>query len=70
MESNIDFEEEKDLENIVNLVLKQAIDFNAQKTSLSAALRLFYSRGYRVGYNEAMKDAKMGKDKRVAAHLN
>ena len=42
----MDIEEEKDLENTVNLVLKHASDTNAQKTSLSAALRLFYSRGY------------------------
>ena len=66
----MDIEEEKDLENIVNLVLKQASDSNAQKTSLNAAIRLFYSRGYQAGYDEAMKDAKVGKDKRVIAHLN
>ena len=62
--------EEQDLENTVELVLKHAGNFESQRTSLRAALRLFYSIGHRNGYNEAMADAKIGKDKRVVAHLN
>lgn len=63
-------EEEKDLTKTVEQVLKHASDPKAQRTSLRAALRLYYSMGYQNGYSEAMADAKVGKDKRVVAHLN
>lgn len=62
--------EEQDLEKTVELVLKHASDPKAQRTSLRAALRLYYSMGHQNGYSEAMADAKAGKDKRVVAHLN
>jgi hypothetical protein len=62
-------EEEKDLLKTVELVLKHASDPKAQRTSLRAALRLYYSMGHRNGYNEAMTDAAVGKDKRVVAHV-
>ena len=62
--------EEQDLEKTVEMVLKHASDPKAQRTSLRAALRLYYSMGHRNGYNEAMADAKAGRDKRVVAHLN
>lgn len=61
---------EKDLEKIVETVLKQSSDPKAQRTSLRAALRLYYSMGHRNGYNEAMADVKAGRDQRVVAHLN
>ncbi len=60
---------EKDLEKTIETVLKQS-DPESQRTSLRAALWLFYSMGHRNGYNEAMVDAKAGRDKRVVAHLN
>lgn len=63
-------EEEKDLEKTVKLVLKYADNPETQRTSLRVALQLFYNMGHRNGYNEAMVDAKVGKDKRVVAHLN
>lgn len=63
-------EEEKDLAKTVEQVLKHASDPKAQRTSLRAALRLYYSMGHQNGYNEAMADTKVGKDKRVVAHLN
>ena len=63
-------EEEKYLEKIIDTILKYSSDPKAQRTSLRAALRLFYSCGHRNGYNEAMADVKVGKDKRVVAHLN
>ena len=62
--------EKQDLENIVETVLKQSSDPKAQRASLRAALRIYYSMGYRNGYNEAMADAKVGRDQRVVAHLN
>ena len=62
--------EEQDLEKTVELVLKHAGNPKSQRTSLRAALRLFYSMGHQNGYNEAMADAKAGRDKRVVAHLN
>ena len=62
--------EEQDLEKTVELVLKHAGNPESQRTSLRAALQLFYSMGHRNGYNEAMADAKAGRDKRVVAHLN
>ena len=61
---------EKDLEKTVETVLKQSSDPKAQRTSLRAALRLYYSMGHRNGYNEAMADVKAGRDQRVVAHLN
>ena len=63
-------EEEQDLEKTIELVLKHAGNLESQRTSLRAALQLFYSKGYRNGYNEAMADARAGRDKRVVAHLN
>ena len=63
-------ETEQDLKKTVELVLKHAGNPKAQRTSLKAALRLFYNMGYRNGYNEAMADAKAGRDQRVVAHLN
>ena len=63
-------EEEKDLEKTVDAVLKHSADLEAQRISMRAALRLFYSYGHRNGYNEAMADAKAGRDQRVVAHLN
>lgn len=63
-------ETEKDLEKTVETVLKHSSDPKAQRTSLRAALRLYYSMGHRNGYNEAMADAAAGRDQRVVAHLN
>ena len=63
-------EEEQDLEKTVETVLKQSSDPKAQRTSLRVTLRLYYSMGHRNGYNEAMVDAKAGRDQRVAVHLN
>ena len=63
-------EEEQELEKTVELVLKHAGNPESQRISLRAALRLFYSMGHRNGYNEAMADAKVGRDQRVVAHLN
>ena len=63
-------EEEQDLEKTVELVLKHAGNPESQRTSLRAALRLYYSMGHQNGYNEAMADAEAGRDKRVVAHLN
>lgn len=62
-------EEEKDLLKTVKLVLKHASNPDLQRTSLVAALRLYYSMGHQNGYNEAMADAAIGKDKRVVAHV-
>lgn len=62
--------EEQDIEKTIETVLKHAFDPKAQRTSLRAALRLYYSIGHRNGYNEAMADAAVGKDKRVVVHLN
>ena len=62
--------EEQELEKTVEQVLKHASDPKAQRTSLRAALRLYYSMGYQNGYNEAMVDAEAGRDQRVTAHLN
>lgn len=62
--------EEQVLKKTVEQVLKHASDPKAQRTSLRAALRLFYSMGHQNGYNEAMADAKAGRDQRVTAHLN
>lgn len=62
--------EEQDLEKTVELVLKHAGNPESQRTSLRAALRLFYSMGHQNGYNEAMADAKAGRDQRVTVHLN
>ena len=63
-------EEEQDLEKTIELVLKHAGNPESQRTSLRDALQLFYSMGHRNGYNEAMADAKAGRDQRVVAHLN
>ena len=62
--------EEQDLEKTVEMVLKHSSDPKAQRTILRAALQLFYSMGHQNGYNEAMADAKAGRDQRVIAHLN
>ena len=62
--------EELNLEKTVELVLKHAGNPESQRTSLMAALRLFYSMGHQNGYNEAMADAKVGRDQRVTVHLN
>ncbi len=63
--------EEQELEKTVETVLiKHAGNPESQRTSLKAALRLYYSMGHQNGYNEAMADAKAGKDKRVVARLN
>lgn len=62
--------EEQELEKTVELVLKHAGNPESQRTSLRAALRLFYSMGHQNGYNEAMADAKAGRDQRVTAHVN
>ena len=61
---------EQELKKTVELVLKHAGNPESQRTSLRAALRLYYSMGHQNGYNEAMADAKAGKDKRVVARLN
>ena len=63
-------EEEQDLEKTVELVLKHAGNPESQRTSLKAALQVFYNMGHRNGYNEAMADAIAGRDQRVVAHLN
>ena len=63
-------EEEKDLAKIIEKVLSFASVPEYQRTSLKAAINLFYLKGHRDGYNEAMADAKSRKDKRVVAHLN
>ena len=62
--------EELNLEKTIELVLKHAGNPESQRTSLRAALRLFYSMGHQNGYNEAMADAKAGRDQRVTVHLN
>ena len=62
--------EEQDLEKTVELVLKHVGSPEYQRASLRASLQLFYNIGYRNGYNEAMADAKVGRDQRVVAHLN
>ena len=62
--------EELNLEKTVELVLKHAGNPESQRTSLRAALRLFYSMGHQNGYNEAMADAAAGRDQRVTVHLN
>ena len=62
--------EEQDLEKTIKLILKHAGNPESQRASLRAALQLFYSMGHRNGYNEAMADAKVGRDQRVAVHLN
>lgn len=62
--------EEQELEKTVETVLKYAGFPELQKTTLRAALQFFYSMGHRNGYNEAMADAKAGRDKRVVVHLN
>ena len=62
--------EEQELEKTVETVLKYAGFPELQRTTLRAALRLYYSRGHRNGYDEAMADAKAGRDQRVTAHLN
>ena len=63
-------EEEKDLLKTVELVLKHASNPDLQRTSLVAALRLYYSMGHQIGCNEAMVDAAIGKDQRTTAHVN
>jgi len=63
-------EEEKDLNKIIEKVLSFASSPELQKTGLRAAINLFYLKGHRDGYNEAMNDAQNRKDKRVVAHLN
>ena len=65
-----DPEDEKDLAGAVEKVLAYAADAAMQRVALSAALKLFHSKGYRAGYGDAMKDAAEGKDRRVKAHLN
>ena len=62
--------EEQDLEKTIELVLKHAGSPEYQRANLRASLQLFYNIGYRNGYNEAMADAKAGRDQRVVAHLN
>ena len=62
--------EEQDLEKTIELVLKHSESPEYQRASLRASLQLFYNIGYRNGYNEAMADAKVGRDQRVVAHLN
>ncbi len=62
--------EEQDLEKTIEMVLKHSSDPKAQRISLRAALRLYYSMGHQNGYNEAMADAKAGRDQRVMVHLN
>lgn len=62
--------EEQELEKTVEIVLKHAGNPESQRTSLTAALKLFYCMGHRNGYNEAMADAKAGRDQRVTAHVN
>ena len=51
-------------------VISHAVNLSSMKTALLAALRLFYSMGYRSGYADAMNDAKPWKDRCVIAHLN
>ena len=63
-------EEEKDMAGVAEKVILHAVNLSSMKTALLAALRLFYSMGYRSGYVDAMNDAKLGKDRRVIAHLN
>ena len=63
-------EDEKDMAAVVEKVLSYAENPDAQRTALFASIRLFHSKGYREGYNDAMRDAKAGKDRRVVAHLN
>ena len=62
--------EEQDLEKTVELVLKHVGSPEYQRASLRASLQLFYSIGYRNGYNEAMVDAEVGRDQRAVAYLN
>ena len=63
-------EEEKDMAGVAEKVISHVVNLSSMKTALLAALRLFHSMGYRSGYADAMNDAKLGKDRRVIAHLN
>jgi len=63
-------ENENDMQDVADKVLAHAGDSILLRASMLAAFRLFYSKGHRAGYDDAMRDAKSGKDRRVAAHLN
>ena len=63
-------EDEQDLNKIAETILNYASVPDVQRTCLKSALNLFYLKGHRNGYNEAMNDFTKGKDQRVVAHLN
>lgn len=63
-------DEDREIAATAEKVLSYAGNPDSQRTAMLAALRLFYSMGYRRGYGDAMDDAAKGKDRRVRAHLN
>ena len=63
-------EDQKDMSETTDSIIAHSDNPDAQRIAVSAALRLFYSKGYRSGYDDGMKDSKSGKDRRVVAHLN
>ena len=63
-------EDELEMSRIVETVMRFASSPDSQRKSMSAAFRYWWLKGHETGYNEAMTDAKVGKDKRVVAHLN
>lgn len=68
--NEIPIEDEQDLNKIAETILNYASVPDVQRKSLKSALNLFYLKGHRNGYNEAMNDFTKGKDQRVVAHLN
>lgn len=63
-------DEEKDLNETIGRLIEHSNDPDRLRTSLSAALRMYYSMGHRSGYKEGWSDSNRGVDKRVVAHLN
>ena len=63
-------EDDKDVQWAIEKILKDLENKDSLKTRLNAAMRMFYSKGYREGYNQGFADATWNKDQRVVAHLN
>ena len=57
-------------QNILKDLVLDSKEKSRLEIQLNAAFRLFYSKGYRAGYDEGIDDALNGVDKRVVAHLN
>lgn len=62
-------EDENEISDIASRIINAARD-DDRRVIIIASLKLLHSRGYRQGYKDAMKDASLGKDRRVVAHLN